>query len=58
MKRGCAVLAICAVAMTGYFTASKWAIHHRTLTFDDPLRSDRNVTVEVAVRLRVTYELR
>src|SRR5215469_8309446 len=50
MKRGCAVLALCAVAMTGYFTASKWAIHHKTLTFVDPVRSDRNVTVDVAVR--------
>jgi hypothetical protein len=36
--------------MTGYFTASKWAIHHKTLTFVDPVRSDRNVTVDVAVR--------
>jgi len=50
MKRGCAVLALCAVAMTGYFTASKWAIHHKTLTFVDPVRSDRNVSVDVAVR--------
>jgi hypothetical protein len=50
MKRGCAVLALCAVAMTGYFTASKWAIHHKTLTFIDPERSDRNVSVDVAVR--------
>jgi Chlorophyllase enzyme len=50
MKRGCAVLAVCAVVMTGYFTASKWAIHHKTLTFLDPVRSDRNVSVDVAVR--------
>jgi hypothetical protein len=50
MKRGCAVLAICAVVMTGYFTASKWAIHHKTLTFLDPVRSDRNVSVDIAVR--------
>ena len=50
MKRGCTVLALCAVVMVGYFTASKWAIHHKTLTFLDPVRSDRNVTVEVAVR--------
>jgi hypothetical protein len=50
MKRGCAVLALCAVAMTGYFTASKWAIHHKTLTFVDPERSDRKVSVDVAVR--------
>jgi hypothetical protein len=33
-----------------YFTASKWAIHHKTLTFVDPLRSDRTVTVDVAIR--------
>ena len=50
MKRGCAVLALCAVAITGYFTASKWAIHHKTLTFVDPVRSDRNVSVDIAVR--------
>ena len=51
MKRGFIVLFSLGVIMTlAYFTASKWAIHHRTLTFDDPLRSDRNVTVEVAVR--------
>ena len=50
MKRGCAVLAVCAVVMTGYFTASKWAIHHKTLTFVDPVRSDRNVSVDIAVR--------
>ena len=50
MKRGCAVLAVCAVVITGYFTASKWAIHHKTLTFLDPVRSDRNVSVDIAVR--------
>ena len=50
MKRGCAVLAVCAVVMTGYFSASKWAIHHKTLTLLDPVRSDRPVTVDVAVR--------
>jgi hypothetical protein len=50
MKRGCAVLALCAVAMIGYFTASKWAIHHKTLTFIDPERSDRNVSIDLAVR--------
>jgi pimeloyl-ACP methyl ester carboxylesterase len=50
MKRGCAVLALCAVAMTGYFTASKWAIHHKTLTFIDPERGDRKVSVDLAVR--------
>ncbi len=50
MKRGFIVLAICALGVLGYFTASKWAIHHKTLTFVDPLRGDRNVTVDVAIR--------
>jgi hypothetical protein len=36
--------------MSGYFTASKWAIHHKTLTFFDPLRTDRPVAVDIAVR--------
>ena len=50
MKRGFIVLAVCALASLAYVTMSKWAIHHKTLTFVDPLRSDRDVTVEVAVR--------
>jgi hypothetical protein len=51
MKRGFIVLFSLGVIMTlGYFTASKWAIHHKTVTFFDPLRDDRNVTVELAVR--------
>jgi hypothetical protein len=51
MKRGFIVLFSLGVIMTlGYFTASKWAIHHKTVTFFDPLREDRNVTVELAVR--------
>ena len=36
--------------MVAYFTASKWAMHRKTLTFGDPLRGDRQVTVDVAVR--------
>jgi hypothetical protein len=36
--------------MTGYFTASKWAIHHKNLTYVDPERSDRTVSIDVAVR--------
>jgi len=44
------VLFLCALATAGYFTASKWAIRHRTLTFYDPLRSDRPVAVDIAVR--------
>jgi hypothetical protein len=50
MKRGLIVLGICALAVVAYFTASKWAIHHKTLTFVDPLRSDRTVTVDLAIR--------
>ena len=51
MKRGFIVLFSLGVIMTlGYFTASKWAIHQKTVTFFDPLREDRNVTVELAVR--------
>ena len=36
--------------VVAYFTASKWAIHHKTLTFGDTLRGDRPVTVDVAIR--------
>ena len=50
MKRGFIVLSICAFGVLAYFTASKWAIHHKTLTFVDPLRSDRTVTIDVAIR--------
>ncbi len=50
MKRGFIVLSICALGVLAYFTASKWAIHHKTLTFVDPLRSDRTVTIDVAIR--------
>jgi pimeloyl-ACP methyl ester carboxylesterase len=50
MKRGLIVLGICVLATVAYFTASKWAIHHKTLTFVDPLRSDRTVTVDLAIR--------
>jgi pimeloyl-ACP methyl ester carboxylesterase len=50
MKRGMIVLSICTVISLAYFTASKWAIHHKTLTFVDPLRDDRTVTVDLAVR--------
>jgi hypothetical protein len=50
MKRGFAVLAVGCVVMAAYFTASKWAIHHKTLTFLDPLRGERNVTVDLAIR--------
>jgi Chlorophyllase enzyme len=51
MKRGIAILlSLCALVTVGYFTASKWAIHHKTLTFFDPLRTDRPVAVDIAVR--------
>ncbi len=51
MKRGFIVLVSLSAIMTlAYFTASKWAIHHKTLTFDDPLRGDRNVTIDLAMR--------
>ena len=34
MKRGMTILlSICVVALVAYFTASKWAIRHKTLTF-------------------------
>ena len=39
MKRGIAVLAsLSALLAVGYFTASKWAIRHDTVTFKDPSR--------------------
>jgi hypothetical protein len=50
MKRGLIVLSICALVMTAYLSASKWAIHHKTITFVDPVRSDRSVTADMAVR--------
>ena len=51
MKRGIAVLAsLSALVTVGYFTASKWAIRHQTLTFNDPARDNRPVAVDIAVR--------
>ena len=51
MKRGMTILlSLCALATIAYFTASKWAIHHKTLTFHDPLRTGRPVAVDIAVR--------
>jgi alpha-beta hydrolase superfamily lysophospholipase len=44
------VITVCAVLVAGYFTASKWAIHHTTLVFYDLQRSDRTVAVDIAVR--------
>jgi hypothetical protein len=51
MKRGLAVLvSLSALTAAGSFTASKWAIRHETLTFNDPARDNRPVAVEIAVR--------
>jgi hypothetical protein len=51
MKRGIAILLSLCVLVTGaYFTASKWAIRHQTITFNDPARGNRPVEVDVAVR--------
>ena len=51
MKRGIAILlSACVLATVAYFTASKWAIRHTTLTFYDPMRTDRPVEVDIAVR--------
>lgn len=51
MKRGIAVLLSLSVVFTAaYFTASKWAISHQTITFRDPTRDERVVQVDVAVR--------
>jgi hypothetical protein len=51
MKRGIAVLvSLSALVIVGYFTASRWAIRHETLTFNDPARDNRPVAVDIAVR--------
>src|ERR1700726_3560824 len=51
MKRGIAILvSLSALVAVGYFTASKWAIRHQTLTFYDTTRDNRPVAVDVAVR--------
>src|ERR1700716_3624441 len=51
MKRGIAVLAsLLALVTVAYFTASKWAIRHETLTFNDPARDNRLIAVDIAVR--------
>ena len=51
MKRGIAILlSLCALVTVAYFTASKWAIRHETLTFNDPARDNRPVAVDIAVR--------
>src|SRR5260370_41289642 len=51
MKRGITVLvSLSAVLTVAYFTASKWAIRHEALTFNDPARDNRPVAVDIAVR--------
>ena len=51
MKRGIAVLvSLSALVAVAYFTASKWAIRHETLTFNDPARDNRPVVVDIAMR--------
>jgi hypothetical protein len=51
MKRGITILAsLLALATVAYFTVSKWAIHHETLTFYDASRGNRPVAVDIAVR--------
>jgi pimeloyl-ACP methyl ester carboxylesterase len=51
MKRGIAVLvSVGALVTVGYFTASKWAIRHETITFNDASRDNRPVQVDVAIR--------
>src|ERR1700755_2146871 len=51
MKRGIAVLvSVSALIALAYFTASKWAIRHETITFYDADRNNRPVAVDIAVR--------
>ena len=51
MKRGIAILVSLGALLTvAYFTASKWAIRHETLTFNDPARDNRPVAVDIAIR--------
>lgn len=51
MKRGLGVLlSLCVLVAAAYFTASKWAIRHETITFYDPARDNRPVAVDIAVR--------
>src|SRR3569832_1427139 len=51
MKRGMGILlSVCVLAAAGYFTASKLAIRHKTLTLYDPMRTDRPVEVDISVR--------
>ena len=51
MKRGITVLvSVGIVATAAYFTVSKWAIRHESITFYDVSRDNRPVAVDIAVR--------
>jgi pimeloyl-ACP methyl ester carboxylesterase len=51
MKRGITILlSLCVLVTLAYFSASKWAIRHQTITFNDPARNNRPVEVDIAVR--------
>jgi hypothetical protein len=51
MKRGIVILlSLIVLVAVGYFTASKWAIRHETVTFYDAARGNRPVPVHIAVR--------
>ena len=51
MKRGIVILlSLLALVTVAYFSASKWAIRHETLTFYDATRDNRPVAVDIAVR--------
>jgi hypothetical protein len=51
MKRGITILlSLCVLVAGAYFTASKWAIRHETITFYDASRDNRKVEVDIAVR--------
>jgi hypothetical protein len=51
MKRGITILlSLCVLVAAAYFTASKWAIRHETITFYDAARDNRKVEVDIAVR--------
>lgn len=55
MKRGiCILLGLSVVAVAAYFTASKWAIRHETLSFYD---ASRGRPIEVAIAIRRDKEM-
>jgi alpha/beta hydrolase fold len=51
MKRGIAILlSLGALVTVAFFSASKWAIRHETITFYDATRDNRPVAVDIAIR--------